>query len=161
MQYTSPLRGRHLKFTTPKLWLSMMELFVTIYCLEVLPTFFSCCEKYNLLLPLLRNGSSLIDPFVYWRFLQGFIWINILILEIFEKIVRVSKARKFVVRNMKSFQRPIMIKKTAFQPSKYESNRSEVFCKNSVLRNFAKFTRKHLRQSLLFNKIGGWGLQLY
>ena len=26
------------------------------------------CEEYNLLLPLLRNCSSLIDPFVFWRF---------------------------------------------------------------------------------------------
>ena len=32
------------------------------------------------------------------------------------------------------------------------SSRPEVFCKKSVLRNFAKFTRKHLCQSLLFNK---------
>ena len=30
--------------------------------------FFSRCEEYNLLLPLLRNGCSLIDPFVFWRF---------------------------------------------------------------------------------------------
>ena len=35
------------------------------------------------------------------------------------------------------------------------SSRPEVFCKNGVLRNFAKFTRKHLCQSLFFNKIAG------
>ena len=29
----------------------------------------------------------------------------------------------------------------------------EVFCKKGVLRNFAKFTRKHLCQSLFFNKV--------
>ena len=29
---------------------------------------FSRCKKYNLLLPLLRNGRSLIYPFVFWRF---------------------------------------------------------------------------------------------
>ena len=29
---------------------------------------FSRCEEYNLLLPLLRNGCSFIDPFVFWRF---------------------------------------------------------------------------------------------
>ena len=28
---------------------------------------------------------------------------------------------------------------------------SEVFCKNGVLRNFAKFTRKHLCERLIFN----------
>ena len=31
----------------------------------------------------------------------------------------------------------------------------EEFCKNVVLRNFAKFTGKHLCQSLFFNKVAG------
>ena len=31
----------------------------------------------------------------------------------------------------------------------------EVFCEKSVLKNFAKFTGKHLRQSLFFNKVTG------
>ena len=31
----------------------------------------------------------------------------------------------------------------------------EVFCKKGVLRNFAKFMGKHLRQSLYFNKVAG------
>ena len=31
----------------------------------------------------------------------------------------------------------------------------EVFCKKGVLRNFAKFTGKHLCQSLFFNKVAG------
>ena len=30
---------------------------------------------------------------------------------------------------------------------------SEVFCQKGVLRNFAKFTGKHLCQSLFFNKV--------
>ena len=33
------------------------------------------------------------------------------------------------------------------------SRRPEVFCKKDVLRNFAKFTGKHLCQSLFFNKV--------
>ena len=33
------------------------------------------------------------------------------------------------------------------------STRPEVFCKKGVLRNFTKFTGKHLRQSLFFNKV--------
>ena len=37
----------------------------------------------------------------------------------------------------------------------HRSNRREVFCKKSVLRNFAKFTRKHLYKSLFFNKVAG------
>ena len=36
-----------------------------------------------------------------------------------------------------------------------ESNRPEVFLKKDVLRNFAKFTRKHVRQSLFFNTVAG------
>ena len=35
------------------------------------------------------------------------------------------------------------------------SSRPEVFCKKAVLRNFAKFTGKHLYQSLFFNKVAG------
>ena len=34
-----------------------------------------------------------------------------------------------------------------------QNSRSEVFCKKFVLRNFAKFTRKHLCQSLFFDKV--------
>ena len=35
------------------------------------------------------------------------------------------------------------------------SSLPEVFCKKGVLRNFAKFTGKHLCQSLFFNKVAG------
>ena len=37
----------------------------------------------------------------------------------------------------------------------YRSSRPEVFCEKGVLRNFAKFTGKHLYQSLFFNKVAG------
>ena len=37
----------------------------------------------------------------------------------------------------------------------YRSSRPEVFCKKGVLRNFTKFTGKHLCQSLFFNKVAG------
>ena len=37
----------------------------------------------------------------------------------------------------------------------YRSSHPEVFCKKGVLRNFAKFTGKHLCQSLSFNKVAG------
>ena len=33
--------------------------------------------------------------------------------------------------------------------------------RKDVLRNFATFTGKHLCQSLFFNKVADWGLQLY
>ena len=35
------------------------------------------------------------------------------------------------------------------------NSRHEVFCKKGALGNFAKFTGKHLRQSLFFNKVAG------
>ena len=38
---------------------------------------------------------------------------------------------------------------------KYRSSRLEVFCRKGVLRNFEKLSRKHLCQSLLFNKVAG------
>ena len=38
--------------------------------------------------------------------------------------------------------------------------RLEVFCKEGVLRNFVKFTGKHMCQSLLFNKVADLILQL-
>ena len=37
----------------------------------------------------------------------------------------------------------------------YRSSRPEVFCKKGVLKNFTKFTGKHLYQSLFFNKVAG------
>ena len=37
----------------------------------------------------------------------------------------------------------------------YRSCRPKVFCKKGVLRNFAKFSGKHLRQSLFFKKDAG------
>ena len=37
----------------------------------------------------------------------------------------------------------------------YRSIRPEVFFQKGVLRNFAKFTGKHLCQSLFFNKVAG------
>ena len=37
----------------------------------------------------------------------------------------------------------------------YGSSRQELFCKKGVLRNFAKFTGKHLCQNLFFSKVAG------
>ena len=42
---------------------------------------------------------------------------------------------------------------------KHRRSRPEVFCKKGVLRNFTKFTGKHLCQSLFFNKVTGLGLK--
>ena len=37
------------------------------------------------------------------------------------------------------------------------SSRPEMFCKKGVLRNFAKFTGKHLSKRLFFNKVADLG----
>ena len=37
----------------------------------------------------------------------------------------------------------------------HRSSRPKVFCKKGVLKNFTKFTGKHLCQSLFFNKVAG------
>ena len=42
-----------------------------------------------------------------------------------------------------------------FRKNKNRSSRPEVFCKKSVLRNFAKLTGKHLCQNLFLSKITG------
>ena len=47
------------------------------------------------------------------------------------------------------------------QKAQSRSSRPEVLCKKGVLRNSAKFTRKHLCQSLFFNKVADLSLQLY
>ena len=43
----------------------------------------------------------------------------------------------------------------------FRNSRPKLFCKKSVIRNFAKVTGKHLYQSLFSNKVAGWGLELY
>ena len=40
------------------------------------------------------------------------------------------------------------------------SSRPDLFCEKGVLRNFAKFTGKHLCQSLFFNKVAGGACNL-
>ena len=40
----------------------------------------------------------------------------------------------------------------------YRSNLQKVFCDKGALKNFAKFTGKHLCQCHYFNKVAGYGL---
>ena len=44
---------------------------------------------------------------------------------------------------------------TKYMTNLFRSSRPDVFCKKGVLRNFTKFTEKHLCQSLFFNKVAG------
>ena len=57
-----------------------------------------------------------------------------------------------------NFVGTIMEQRRIWDPSKHprwRGNHSGVFCKKGVLKNFAKFTGKHLRQRLFFNKVAG------
>ena len=45
--------------------------------------------------------------------------------------------------------------KPPWEAAMNRSSRPEVFCKKGVLRNFTKFTGKHLCQSVFFNKVAG------
>ena len=47
------------------------------------------------------------------------------------------------------------IMKFSYEDEDIRSSRPEVFCKKGILRNFSKFTGKHLCQSLLFNNVAG------
>ena len=48
-----------------------------------------------------------------------------------------------------------LTRKSSFPHERGRSIRPEVFCKKGVLKNFAKFTRKHQCQGLFFNKVAG------
>ena len=48
-----------------------------------------------------------------------------------------------------------LIRKYPFKNKVFSSSRPEVFCKKFILKNFAKFTGKHLCQGLFFNKVAG------
>ena len=52
-----------------------------------------------------------------------------------------------------------MIKISQRLTSVVRSSRPDVFCKKGILRNFAKFTGKHLYQRNLLNKVAGIKLQ--
>ena len=60
----------------------------------------------------------------------------------------------FIVCNLSNLSLYLFsINKTATLLSNSRSSRSEVFCKKGVIRNFAKFIGKYLRQSLFCNKV--------
>ena len=48
-----------------------------------------------------------------------------------------------------------MLQKGASGEGQVVQSRTGMFCKQGALRNFAKFTGKHLCQSLFFNKVEG------
>ena len=67
------------------------------------------------------------------------------------------KQRMWKMFSPNSFQKCRSIRPQMF----FRSSRPEMFCKEAVLRDFPKFTGKHLCQSLLITKVGGQSWQLY
>ena len=78
---------------------------------------FSRCEEYNLLLPLLKNGCFLIDPYVFWRFYKVllesiplfWIWIN---------CKSVQSQEIFHLETWNLFSHQFWFEKLRFQPPK-------------------------------------------
>ena len=88
----------------------------------LVPYFFSRCEQYNLLLPLLkllffhRSISKKVSKKFYLN--QSPYFGNILI-----TCKDLESPEIFLFRNIKSFQPPVMIKKTAFLITKIRVNK--------------------------------------
>ena len=81
------------------------------------------CDKYNSLLPLLRNSFSLIDPIVFCRFYKMIFESIALFWKYFNKLQGRPKPGNLSLRNMKSLQPPILIQKTAFPTTKIEEDK--------------------------------------
>ena len=118
---------------------SFDEMFVFLDFLpnEVLPRASTC--TFNLLLlwsvPERRNSSK-------W-------WVSSLILKVKDLEIFNSYFETYIV-NIQSSEAA-----TRGVCSRLRSSRPDVFWEKYVLRNFTKFTGKHLCQSLFFNKVAG------
>ena len=72
-----------------------------------------------------------------------------------------------IILSFKILMKSILVYKNGndkyFKTAQIRNRSSHWRCsvRKGVLRNFAKFTGKHLCQSLFFNKVSGLGLQLY
>ena len=67
----------------------------------------------------------------------------------------ITYSEPFQTSKMKFFVKIVTSQETTPLLRRFRSSRLEVFCRKGVLRNFAKFTGKHLCQSLFFNKVAG------
>ena len=59
------------------------------------------------------------------------------------------------MKRFNCFSNPQIGQISQSMPRSLRSNRQDVFYEKGVLKNLAKFTGKHLCQSLLFNKVSG------
>ena len=92
----------------------------------LVPYFFSWCRENNLLLSLLRNGSSFMYPFVFWRFYKVLLESKVLFWKYQNKLQGCPKPGNLSFRNMKYFQPPILIKRTRFSTTKVEVTKPDL-----------------------------------
>ena len=90
------------------------------------PFFLSRCKECHLLLPLLRNGCSLKDPFVYCRFHNVLFQPISLFRTHSNKLHECQNPGILSFQNVKSFQPPIMIKKIALPTTKVDVNKPDL-----------------------------------
>ena len=128
MKNFAKLKAKHLNTYSQQLYLQTN--YITGIFLWIIPNF-----SKHLVWRMQRRGRS-----------------TLLKMELFEKIVYLSVVdyfrKKFHLRCLTRFW--IQLWNTCDRRS-----RLEVFCKKGILENFAKFTGKHLCQSLFFNKVAG------
>ena len=63
-----------------------------------------------------------------------------------------------IIKELQAVRLATLLKR---HPGSGQKERPEVLCKKSLLRNFTKFTGRHLCQSLFFNNLPGARLNLY
>ena len=70
-------------------------------------------------------------------------------------LIKIDNKSMHVTTKMLKYEDEVFLTKTVPVQKQSTSSRPEVFCKKGVLRNFAKFTGRHLCQGLFFNKVAG------
>ena len=84
---------------------------------------------------------------------------NLINFDMVQRFYRLKKFRAVILGLLHSFTFPFPVTLMIFIT--FRSSNPEVFCKRAVLKNFAKFTDKHLCQSLFFNKVAGKTILLW
>ena len=96
----------------------------------------SCMKQHHLLLKYIKTGKDFKPSIITDVFVPFFIY----------SVLHETKHHLLMkhIKNREDLMQSII-----------RSSLPEVFCKKDVLRNFTKFTGKHLCQSLFFNKVAG------
>ena len=99
------------------------------------------------------------EPFMAIILMTGYLYLICLLLLITlgtqtKKLCKASVTWKFYINWWWFRKKKVLIVILVLQSKKQPP---DVFCKKGVLRNFKKFTGKHLWQSLFFNKVAVWG----